>query len=68
MIAGGKPGPTTSAQRRMEVIYKEIHDEQAEWHHPFEYFSNHQFKASVILLDSNYRLRSFLTLNIVEKN
>jgi uncharacterized protein with ParB-like and HNH nuclease domain len=63
MIAGRNPSSTTSAQRRMEAIYKEIHDKQAEWHHAFEYFSNHQFKASVILLDSKYGLRSFLTLN-----
>lgn len=68
MITGRDSDPTTQAQRRMEIIYKEIHDKQAEWHHAFEYFSNHQFKTSVLLLDSNYGLKSFLTLNDRGKN
>lgn len=61
MIAGAGRDlkPTTQAQRRLKTIYGTL----AKGHHAFEYFKNHEFKTSVLLLDSNHGLTSFLTLN-----
>lgn len=59
MIAGRGLDPTTQAQCRMEVIYNKL----TEGHRTFEYFDNYKFQTSALLLDSDYGLRSFLTLN-----